>query len=315
MRSVFLGTSEFAIPALDALVRAGQAPSLVVSAPSKPRGRGRQLLDPPLAARAKELGLPLLQPTKVNDDAAYAAIAAAAPDLLVVVAYGQILRDPLLALPHRGAVNIHGSLLPRWRGAAPIARAIAAGDVETGVSLQFMVRALDAGDVIDETRVAIAPSETAGELAARLAPLGAELLIRNLARLAAGNAPRRPQDESLVTYAKPLAKDEGRLAFDGEGRQLVDRVRAMTPWPAAYTDYRGGESDEPLRLVIGRAEALSWPEDSGRPGDVVAADQRLVVRCGDGAIRLLRLKRAGKREMDDVEFLRGTRLAVGGRCS
>jgi methionyl-tRNA formyltransferase len=315
MDIVFLGTSGFAVPALDALARradAGHRVVLVVTRPERPKGRGRAVQPSAVGTRAAELGLEVFSPEKVNAPEAVARLRAASPDLFVVVAYGQILGEAVLAVPRRGAVNVHASLLPKYRGAAPIARAIQRGETETGVSLQFVARELDAGDVIDAATEPIRPDDTAGSLGERLAPLGARVLERNLDALAAGTARRARQDAAQATYAPRLAKEEGRIPWRLPAAAVLNHIRAMTPWPGAFSELEAeGRS---IRVVV-RAAELAAREVRAAPGTVVGVGPGVDVAAADGIVRITRLLRAGKSEMDAAAFLRGSPLAAGASLS
>jgi methionyl-tRNA formyltransferase len=308
MRIAFLGTSEFAVSVLDALAKSSHEIAIVVSTPPRPKGRGRVLENTPVGSRALDLGLPLFQPEKINADESVARLAATRPDLLVVVAYGQILRERVLTMASRGAVNLHGSLLPKYRGAAPIARAIEHGDTRSGVSLQFMVREVDAGDVIASHAMDLDPNENAAEASVRMSHAAAELLLANLDALERGTAQRTPQDATEATFAPQLRKEEGRIDWNRPAKKVHDHVRAMTPWPGAITEWT--LDTEVVRLTIHRTETIEMKSASA-PGTVLRSSDRLEVATGSDAIRILRLQRAGKREMDASEFLRGTKLVEG----
>lgn len=311
MALVFLGTSDFAATVLDALVRANRAPRLVVGAPSRPKGRGLVPEDPPTIATAKRHGIDTFQPERINADEAISRLREAAPDLLIVVAYGQILSKTVLGLAPRGAVNLHGSILPSYRGPAPVARAIQNGESETGVTLQYMAREVDAGDIVAISRTAIREDETAGELSARLSVLAAELLLSQLDGLLAGTSPRVPQDHSRATRAPLLEKHEGRIDWSRSARMIHDHVRAMSPWPGATTEWstKGGLQ----KLVLRRTR---WTDGDARgepPGSVVSIAGSIEVAAGRGTLLIDRLLRQGKSELSASEFLRGARIAVGER--
>jgi methionyl-tRNA formyltransferase len=303
---VFFGTPEFAVPSLDALVAAGEAPALVVSQPDRPAGRGHRDQPPPVARRARELGLPLVQVERVRDAGFLSRIEEMAPQIAVVVAFGQIFPQRLLDLPARGCVNLHASLLPRWRGAAPIAAAIAAGDAETGVCTMKMEAGLDTGPVYLCRRLAIGERETAGELGERLAGLGATLLVETLRALARGELAARPQPEAGATYAPRLKKEDGRLDWRRPAVELERQVRASTPAPGATAELRGA----PVRLLAVEVAGAG----SGPPGEILGVDgDRLRVACGEGALAIARLQRAGGRPVSGREFAAGARFAPGER--
>lgn len=321
MRVVFLGTSRFAIPSLRALADSRHEVPLVVTAPTRPRGRGQRPEPPPVALEAERLGLPVFQPESISSPESVRRLRAAEPDLAVVVAYGQILSERVLSIPPLGAVNVHASLLPRWRGAAPIARAIQAGDRVTGVSLQFVTRRLDAGDVIDRERVEIGPDETAGELAERLAVLGATVLARNLDALERGEASGEPQDESAVTWAKPLTKEDAAIRWCLPAERVHDHVRALSPWPVAQSVVEtpaAGERDfgppaRRERLLIHRTRVGRIAPPEVLPGTVVRADDAIEVQTGYGTVEILELQRPGRRPMKAASFLQGFPLPPGTR--
>lgn len=305
MRVVFAGTGAFGIPALRELVTGGLAPSLVISQPDRPKGRRGSATPPPLAEAAKELGLPLYQPPRINRAEARARLEEEAPDVLVVVAYGQILRPSVLGIPLLGCVNVHGSLLPRHRGASPIQASILAGDEETGVTVMMMDEGLDSGPILLQESMVLSGDETGGSLHDRLAALGGPLLLRALRGLEVGDLEARPQDDARATVCGLLGKDDGRLDWNQPATVLERRVRAFDPWPGSYTEVsvRGN----PLRLGVDAVEVV--PEASGSPGTLLeASGERLVIAAQDGGLRLLRVTPAGKRLQDAAAFLRGYQL-------
>lgn len=312
LRVVFLGTPEFALPSLRALAAATTIVA-VVTRPDQLAGRGRRMTPPPAAVAARALGLPVLQPESLRAAATLETLRALGPDLLATVAYGRIIPPPVLALPPRGCINLHPSLLPAYRGAAPIQRAIADGATTTGVTIIYQSEELDAGDVILQRDVAIHPEETAGELAARLAELGAALLVEAVDLIARGIAPRQPQDHARATYARRLTKADGMLDWSRPARDLANQVRAVTPWPGAYTWWRGG------LLKVWRARVAGAPPAG--PGSPAAASGRVLavggngiaVACGEGVLVLLDVQPEGGRRMPAAEFLRGHRLQPGER--
>jgi methionyl-tRNA formyltransferase len=312
-RLAFFGTPEIAVPALEACAALGEV-VLVVAQPDRPRGRGQKVEAPPVKARALELGLPVRQPTKLKDGVLAAELAALGLDAAVVIAYGRILPRALLAAPRRGCVNIHASLLPRWRGAAPIQWAIASGDPTTGVCLMEMDEGLDTGPVFARAELAIGPDETAGELAPRLGRLGAELLGRELPAWLVGQRPAVPQDPALVTHARMLEKADAQLDFAQPAQAVHDWARGMSPWPGAETVLEGE------RLKVHRTAVVETDGALGAPGVVLdpshplpGGETGLLVACARGALALVELQLEGKRRMKARELLQGRPISAGVR--
>jgi len=300
LRIVFAGTPEFAVPTLRILLASSYQVSAVYTQPDRPAGRGRRLTASPLKQAAA--GLPVYQPRSLRRAETQAELAALAPDLLVVVAYGLLLPQAVLDIPRLGCVNVHASLLPRWRGAAPIQRALLAGDTRTGVSIMRMEAGLDTGPVYAMAALDIAPGTTAGELHDRLAVLGAEALLQTLPEIAAGNAVAEPQDDALACYAAKLEKIEAELDWRQPAVQLARRVLAFNPWPVAQTRF----GDTVLR--VWRAETLSMPADAA-PGTVLAQDSAgVAVATGEGVLRLLEVQLPGRGRVSGAEFGRGRAL-------
>ena len=306
-RIVFFGTPDFAVPTLDALCRAGLAPELVVTQPARPAGRHRRLVEPPVATYARERGLELSQPERVRSVDFLARVGDVGPAAAVVVAFGQIFPAALLQLPALGCVNLHASLLPRHRGAAPIQAAIAAGDERTGVTTMLMDEGLDTGPMLETREIPIGPRDTAGDLAPRLARLGAPLMISTLRALAAGTLEPVPQDDSLATSAPRLRRADGRLEWSEPATRLERRVRAYSPWPGTFA-MRGDE-----RIKVHAAE-LAF-DVATQPAGVVAgvSGNALVVGCGDGCLALTRVQRPGRRAVSGAEFANGAHLEIGDR--
>jgi methionyl-tRNA formyltransferase len=308
-RIVFFGTPEFAVPTLAALAESGRRPLRVVTQPARPVGRGHRrdrLQDPPVAAWARGHGLPVIQPEKVRDPAFLAQMAELDPDVAVVVAFGQIFPRDLLSLPRLGCVNVHASLLPRWRGAAPIQAAIASGDARTGVTTMLMEAGLDTGPMLLREETEIGPEETADELSRRLAEMGGRLLVRTLERLEQGGLVPRPQDPEAATYAPRLTRDSGRVDWTRPAREIAGRLRAFTPWPGLSATLGG----EPVKLV--RVEVLQEPTEAA-PGTFLGMrDGRLAVACGDGTVLgLAELQRPGRKALAGSDFANGERLRSG----
>jgi methionyl-tRNA formyltransferase len=308
MRLVFLGSGEFAVPALEHLGRRGLAPLLVFTQPDRPAGRGRRPAPPPVKAVAVGLGLAVRQPEAIGAPEPLAELRAAAADFLVVAAYGQILPPEVLSVPRLACVNLHASLLPRWRGAAPVARAILAGDSVTGVTTIRMDAGVDTGDILLQEEVPILPRETAGDLAARLAGRGAPLVEATLRGLAAGTLACRPQPGKGATRARRLQMDEARLDWRLAADDLDRRVRGYSPWPVAWTTLRGE------RLKVWRA----CPAEDARAGGGAAAGavaraeaDTLRVACGSGALDLIEIQFAGGRRLTAREAINGGKIHAG----
>lgn len=304
----FFGTPEFAVPTLEALVEAGVEIGLVVSQPDRRAGRGGRLSSPPVAETARRLGVELAQPERVRQAAFRERLAALGPSLAVVVAFGQIFPAGLLRLPVQGCVNLHASLLPRWRGASPISAAIAGGDRITGVTTMVMERGLDSGPILEQREVAIGERETTAELAPRLARVGAALMVETVARLAAGELEPRPQDASLVTHAPMLTRADGRVDWSLPAGELFNRLRAFTPWPGLHAEQGG----RPVKLLD--AEPLPGAARVGE-GIVAGLDRGLLlVGCGGGTtLGISRLQRPGGRSLTAADFVNGERLSPGDR--
>jgi methionyl-tRNA formyltransferase len=300
---VFAGTPDFAVPSLDAIASSRHRLAAVLTQPDRPSGRGRALIAGPVKERALELGLPLRQPESLRVADAAQAITSFSPDVMVVVAYGLLLPAAILAMPRLGCINVHASLLPRWRGAAPVARAILAGDAMTGVCIMRMDEGLDTGPVMLCRKVSIGPSETAGELELRLAHEGAAAIVAVLDALAAGRAAFEPQDPSAATYASKLTKAEARLDWRESAALLERRVRALNPRPVAETTLDGAQ----LRVHEARVVAT---QRSAVPGTILSADANGVeVMTGDGALALMRLQLPGRRIVTAGEISNARPLA------
>lgn len=301
-RAVFMGTPAFAVPSLSGLART-ETVTLVVTNPDRPAGRGQALVAPPVKEEAVRLGLPVFQPEKARHPDAVARLAAESPDLIVVVAYGQILPKTILDIPRLGCINVHASLLPRYRGAAPINWAIARGETETGVTIMRMDTGMDTGPMLHVRRMPIDPDDTAGTLAGKLSGLGAQALLEALASLHAGTLAETPQDDALATYAPMLKKEHGLIDWAKGAGEVRNLVRGMTPWPSAYTP-RAGK----LLKVLAAAVVAG----AGRPGEVVAVSREGIdVACGEGAVRILTVQPEGGKAMPAWAFAQGHRLARG----
>lgn len=313
LRIVFLGTGDFALPSFVHLCETGHAVVALITQPDRPQGRKQEIIASPIKRAAVERGIPVLQPEDVNTPESLEVIRALAPDLLVTAAYGQILSGELLGVPPLGGINLHGSVLPSYRGASPVARAIEYGDAETGVTVIRMTPRIDAGGMIAVARTPIGPEETAGELEERLAELGAPLVAESIVALAAGTATVLPQERARVTRAPKLRKEDGVIDWSKPAQAVHNLVRAMQPWPIASTTWtRAADPDAaPSRVIVHRTEPAAT---SGAPGTVIEAQSdRIVVAAGAGAVRLLLLQLPGKKVLTAGEFLRGHRVAVGDR--
>jgi methionyl-tRNA formyltransferase len=299
VRTVYLGTSDFAVTVLGRLARSEHKPVLVVTRPDRPRGRGRKLQAPPVAEAARLLGLQVFQPEGVNSEEARERIALARPDSVCICAFGALIKEPLLSA--HPMLNVHPSLLPRWRGAAPIERAIEAGDDETGVSIMRPVAEMDAGPVCLQRAIDIRPDDDYGSLSRRLAELGSELLVETL-----DQSPEcRDQPEQSVTVAPKIGPEDRRLDGDRSAHELERRVRALHPHIGTYVELPGGE-----RLGVMRARVVTGV--SVPPGDLAAEDEHLYFGCSDGALELLSVQPAGGRAMDAAAYLRGHAAKLGG---
>lgn len=313
LRLAFMGSPDFAVPTLEALIAAGHDIVCVYSQPPKPAGRGKKLRPTPVHAFAETNDIPVRTPKSLKSDAAKADFNALDLDCAVVVAYGLILPQAVLDAPRLGCVNLHGSLLPRWRGAAPIQRAIMAGDQETGVQAMMMEAGLDTGPVLATAKTSIEPIDTAGSLHDRLAALGAELMPEALAGLADGSLAPEPQSDDGVTYASKLEPDDQRVEWTKDAATIDRQIRGLSPYPGAFCYWKPDVESDPIRLKLLMSERVAVGA-TGIPGDVL--DDRLLIACGDGgAVRILRLQKPGGKPMDAGDFLRGTQIAAGAKLS
>lgn len=307
MRHVFFGSPPFAVPVLTALLESRHDTGAVVTVPEKRSGRGRKRAGSALVDAARAAGVPVYRPEDPHEPGFLAELSGLGAGVFAIASYGRILRAELYDAPLHGTLNVHASLLPRWRGASPIQAALLAGDAETGVSVQRIVDELDAGDIVVTRSTPIEPRETAGELLARLAVLGGQALVAALDALEAGRARFTPQDPTRVTFARKLTKDAGRIDWSVSAERVDRHVRAMTPWPGARTRDPAGRD-----LTLFDARALAGPA-AGLPGEIVEVGPRFVVACGSGRVAVGALQAAGKRTLPAAEFLRGARLAAGQR--
>src|SRR4029077_17981299 len=301
MRLIFMGTPDFAVPALIEIAGRGHELAAVYTRAPKPAGRGMALQPSPVEREARRFGLPVLTPKTLRSEEALADFRAHEADAAVVVAYGLILPKSILEAVPLGCFNLHASLLPRWRGAAPINRAIMAGDAETGVCVMKMAEGLDTGPIALAEHVPIGADMTAGDLRDELARRGADLMVRALGALERGPSPLRPQPEQGVTYATKIDKSETRIDWGKPWKAVHDHCRGLSPFPGAWSELPGAGRIKVLRTTRG--------EGAGVPG--IALDDRLTIACGDGAVRLIEVQRAGKQPMKAEEFLRGTAVKPG----
>jgi methionyl-tRNA formyltransferase len=304
LKVVFMGTPGFAVPPLLRLVADGHDVAGVVTQPDRPSGRGREVTSPPVKQSALEKGLKILQPENVNSEESVREITSLAPELIVVVAFGAILRRPLLELPSRGCINLHASLLPRLRGVAPVNWAIVRGEKTTGVTTMWMNEQVDAGEIIFQQEIPIMPEETAGELEERLSRLGSDLLSETLRAVEKSTAPRVPQDIALKSYAPKLKKENGKIDWRKDSATLHNHIRGMTPWPGAQTTVGG----EPVKILKARVHSLAGEHT---PGSVLGVSEvgGIEVAAGSGSIAVLVIQPAGKKPMAAADFARGRRLS------
>jgi methionyl-tRNA formyltransferase len=308
MTIVFMGTAEFAVPTLRILHEHGYAIQAVVTQPDRPKGRGQQVIPPPVKVLAEQHQIPVLQPEKIRAPEVQHQLQTLAPDVVVVVAYGQILPKAILQIPKLGCINVHASLLPKYRGAAPIQWALIRGEHETGVTTMFMDAGMDTGDILLQQPVAIAAEETAGTLREKLSEVGAALLLETLQRLAQGAITPIPQPHEAATYAPLLQKEDGRIVWQESARHIVDRVRGCFPWPGAYTFWQG--------KMIKLLKVTTVPDIENVsalvPGTIVAlTSEGPIIATSDGYIRLLEIQPENKNPMRCSDFCRGYHLAVG----
>jgi len=309
MRIVFMGTPEFAVPSLEALLKSDDEVVGVVTQPDRPKGRGHELAPPPIKLLAQQIGIPILQPLKIRTPDFLDTLAGWKPDLIAVTAFGRILHAPILNLPPLGCVNVHGSLLPKYRGAAPVQWAVINGETETGITTMLMDEGMDTGAMLLQERIPISPDDTAGTLAPRLASLGGRLLVETISRLKADTIVPRTQDHAQATLAPLLKKEDGAIDWTADARSIADRIRGLSPWPGAYTFY-GQE-----RWNIWKAAVAQEPAQE-QPGTLLAATkQSLKVATGRGVLELLEIQAANSKRMSAAQFLAGHRINPGEQLS
>ena len=306
MKIAFFGTPAFAVPSLERLAAAGERVVLAVTRPDRPRGRGQRIQPSPVKAAAEEHGIPVVQPLRAREPDFAARLAASGAELGVVVAYGQLLPDEVLAAPRHGVINVHASLLPRYRGAAPIQRAVIAGETETGVTMIRLVREMDAGPMLGSVSHPIRGHETSADVEGALAALGADLLVDTVRAIAAGRCREQPQDHALATYAPRLVRDDGRIDWTRPARTVHDLVRGLHPWPPAFAWVDGS------RYLIRRTAPEPATLPGPAPGAVVEArGDRLRVACGGSTVlSILEIQAEGRRAQSARDFLAGRRIAA-----
>jgi methionyl-tRNA formyltransferase len=298
MRIVFIGTGEIGVPTLQALLKSEHEVVGVVTQPDKPVGRAQLIEPPPIKTALATTNIPTLQPSRIKDRQAIEEIRALEPDVIVVMAYGQILPRDILEIPKIACLNLHASLLPRWRGAAPIQASIAAGDRETGITVMYMDEGLDTGDILLQRTIEILPADTGGSLHDRLAKVAPEALLESLELLAKGSAPRTPQDNAFATYAPKLKREDGKIDWSDPADKIERQIRAFDPWPGAFMKFAG------RNLKIFSAVVVDL---RGKPGEILRDEKELVVAAGEDAVSLGDVQLEGKRRMATAEFLRGYR--------
>ncbi len=312
MRIVFIGTGEIGVPALSALLESEHEVVGVVTQPDKPAGRDQSIEAPPIKKALAGTKMSILQPARIKDRESIKEIRALMPDVIVVMAYGQILPKNVLEIPPRACLNLHASLLPRHRGAAPIQAAIAAADRETGITVMYMDEGLDTGDILLQRKIDILPNDTGGSLHDHLAQIAPEALLESLRMLASRSAPRIPQDNALATYAPKLSREAGRINWSEPAETIERKIRAFNPWPGAFMKMTT-KANELRTLKIFSAAIVDL---SGAPGETLGGEKELIIAAGTGALSLLEVQLEGKRRMSAAEFLRGAKVdrPLRGRC-
>ena len=305
MRVIFMGTPDFAVPSLEALLTKHEV-VLVVTQPDKPKGRGKKMVPTPVKACALEHGIPVLQPEKVKEPEFVEQLRSYEPDLIAVTAFGQILSEPILEMPKYGCINVHGSLLPKYRGAAPMQWSIIDGEKVTGITTMYMAKGLDSGDMLLKAEVEITDEDTFATIHDKMAVTGANLLLDTLAQLEAGTLERIPQDHDAATYAPMITKETGHIDWSKNGQDIINLIRGLNPVPAAYTIY-----EEEVLKIFGAALS-DVQADSAANGEIVAVVKKgFVVKCGDGCLLITEVQaRGGKRMMTDA-YLRGHAMKEG----
>lgn len=309
MNIVFMGTPAFAVPSLEMLIAEGYTIAAVVTQPDRPQGRKKVLTPTPVKEAALRHGIPVLQPQRLRNPEAVAELAEYKPDLIVTAAYGQILPKSVLDMPALGCLNVHGSLLPAYRGGAPIQRSIINGESVTGITLMYMAEGLDTGDMIARTEVPIEDDDTAGTMFEKLSQAGAELLRRELPRLVKGRVEAEPQDDSKATYAPNLTRDDEKIDWSRTSREIYDQIRGLVPYSGGFTLWNG----EVFKVwAAAKPDSAQKPSGDSQPGTVLELHETgIVVKTGDGTLTLLTVQPSGKKAMDAAQFVRGTSLTAG----
>ncbi len=306
MRIVFMGTPDFSVEILKAIYEAGHDVALAVAQPDKKTGRGRELSEPPVKVYAKGAGIEVFQPERIREEASIEAIRIKRPELIVVAAYGQILPKAILDIPEYGCINVHTSLLPKYRGASPIQQAILNGDKISGVSIMQMDEGMDTGPILLQRSIEIAEKETGGSLFEKLSKLGAGLCLEGIGLLAEGKIEALPQDEAKATHTKLIKKDAGKIDFSLSAIEIERKIRAFTPWPSAFTTYKGKK----LKLWAADAQ-MGGAEKTQEAGTIIAIKDGIYVQCGEGVLVIKELQAEGRKRMDWKSFLNGVKLAEG----
>jgi len=305
LKIVFMGTPDFALASLDKLIDGGYEIAAVVTQPDRPKGRGKKLTPPPVKERALGAGLRVLQPERVKDSGFIEALKELSPDIIIVVAYGQILPEEIINLPAMGCINVHASLLPKYRGAAPINWCIINGESRTGVTTMYMDKGMDTGDILLQRETEIGENETAGELHERLAALGADLLLETLEGLQRNEVERKAQDHSAATYAPQLDRETGRVDWNSDAKSIYNLIRGTNPWPGCYTVYKGE------RMKLWEAKVLEQ-KSRGTAGKVLEAGHGgMLVQAGSGTLLVTKIQMPSSRVMTVDEYLRGNSLETG----
>ncbi len=305
MKVVFMGTPDFAVATLEKIYKEGYDISLVITQTDKPKGRGKKLTPPPVKVKAQEFGIEVFQPKNINYEESIAKLKQISPDIIVVVAYGQILKEEILNLPKHGCINVHASLLPTYRGAAPINWVIINGEKKTGITTMYMEKGLDTGDMLLKEEISISEDETAGELHDKLMKIGANLLIKTLKGIENGTVTRIPQDDSQASYAPIMDKQLGKIYWYKSAADIKNLVRGTEPWPSAYTSYKGN------KVKIYNVDTIAKFKE-GKPGEVIkVSDEGIFVNTGDDCLVIREIQFPGKRRMKINDFLKGNKIECG----